>query len=75
MYSCRRTGKIGDFFLSRLPFQNIYGRHTYWKGASVMHNLRGYLGDSLFRMAQQSILATYPYSAIDAETYRDVSPR
>ncbi|MCB0695143.1 MAG: hypothetical protein H6568_02525 [Lewinellaceae bacterium] len=62
----------GDFLpLSGLPFQNIYGRHTYWKGASVMHNLRGYLGDSLFRMAQQSILATYPYSAIDAETYRD----
>ncbi len=62
----------GDFLpLSGLPFKNIYGRHSYWKGASVMHNLRGYLGDSLFRATQQSILTTYPYNAIDAETYRD----
>lgn len=62
----------GDYLpLSGIPFKNIYGRHSYWKGASVMHNLRGYLGDSLFRVAQQSILTTFPYSAIDAETYRD----
>ncbi len=62
----------GDFLpLSGIPFKNIYGRHSYWKGASVMHNLRGYLGDSLFRATQKSILTTYPYNAIDAETYRD----
>ncbi|MCF8237076.1 MAG: hypothetical protein K9I85_02890 [Saprospiraceae bacterium] len=62
----------GDFLpLSGIPFKNIYGRHSYWKGASVIHNLRGYLGDSLFRAAQKSILTTFPYSAIDAETYRD----
>ena len=24
----------------------IYGRHTYYKGAAVLHNLRGYLGDA-----------------------------
>lgn len=62
----------GDYLpLSGIPFKNIYGRHSYWKGASVIHNLRGYLGDSLFRAAQQSILTTFPYSAIDAETYQD----
>lgn len=62
----------GDFLpLSGLPFANIYGRHTYLKGASVLHNMRGYLGDSLFREGQQAILKEHAYSAISAETYRD----
>lgn len=62
----------GDFLpLSGLPFANIYGRHTYLKGASMLHNMRGYLGDSLFRFGQQAILKDYAYSAISAETYRD----
>lgn len=62
----------GDFLpLSGLPFANIYGRHTYLKGASMLHNMRGYLGDSLFRYGQQAILKDYAYSAISAETYRD----
>jgi hypothetical protein len=62
----------GDFLpLSGIPFANIYGRHTYLKGASVLHNLRGYLGDSLFRTGQMAILNDFAYNAIDAETYRD----
>lgn len=46
--------------LSPMPDAHIYGDHTYYKGASVMHNLRGYLGDSLFRQAMtgaQTLLA------------------
>lgn len=62
----------GDFLpLSGIPFENIYGRHTYLKGASMLHNMRGYLGDSLFRAGQQSILENHAYQAIDAATYRD----
>lgn len=57
--------------LSGISFENIYGRHTYWKGAAVMHNLRGYLGDSLYRVGLQSILDKYAYSAIDAAQFRD----
>ncbi|MEO8588707.1 MAG: M1 family aminopeptidase, partial [Flavobacteriales bacterium] len=31
--------------LSPMPDEYIYGTHTYYKGAAVVHNLRGYLGD------------------------------
>lgn len=38
----------GGFRPSPMPDEHIYGTHTYYKGASVMHNLRGYLGDKYF---------------------------
>ena len=43
--------------LSPMPDDHIYGRHTYYKGASIMHNLRAYLGDDLFRQAAQDVIA------------------
>lgn len=57
--------------LSGISFENIYGRHTYLKGADVMHNLRGYMGDSLYKVGMRSILDKYAYSAIDAYQFRD----
>ncbi len=57
--------------LSGMPFEHTYGTHTYRKGASMIHNLRGYLGDSLFRIGQRQVLNTFTYSAVDAEMYRD----
>lgn len=57
--------------LSGIPYEQTYGTHTYRKGAAMIHNLRGYLGDSLFRVGQQHVLSTFPFSAIDADMYRD----
>jgi len=57
--------------LSGIPYEHTYGTHTYRKGASMIHNLRAYLGDSLFRKGQQQVLNTFAYSAVDAEMYRD----
>jgi aminopeptidase N len=57
--------------LSGIPYEQTYGTHSYQKGASMMHNLRSYLGDSLFSTGMTSILNEYPYSAIDAATFRD----
>jgi peptidase M1-like protein/type IX secretion system substrate protein len=57
--------------LSGIPYEHTYGTHTYRKGASMIHNLRGYLGDSLFRIGQQQVLNTFIYSAVTAEMYRD----
>ena len=37
--------------LSPLSWADTYSRHTYYKGAAMFHNLRAYLGDSLFRSA------------------------
>lgn len=57
--------------LSGIPYEHTYGTHTYRKGASMIHNLRAYLGDSLFRVGQQQVLNTFAFGAVDAELYRD----
>lgn len=57
--------------LSPMPKDITYGSTTYKKGAMVMHSLRGYLGDDLFRSAQQKVLQQYAYSNLTAYTYRD----
>lgn len=58
----------GFFTLSGIPFEQTYSDHTYYKGASLMHNLRAYLGDDLFRSGMTSVLDTYEYEAVDAQT-------
>lgn len=42
--------------VSGIPHELTYGRHVYNKGAVVAHNLRGYLGDSLFRVGLRAVL-------------------
>lgn len=61
----------GYWPLSGIPYEHTYGTHTYYKGASIMHNLRGYLGDSLFRQGMSDILEVYQYQAVDAGLFRD----
>ena len=55
--------------LSPMPDEHIYGRHTYYKGASILHNLRAYLGDELYRSSMQSVLATHMDSHMDASVF------
>ncbi len=57
--------------LSGMPNEFTYGTHTYRKGASVIHNLRGYLGDTLFSKGMTSILENYAYSHLDAQKFQD----
>ncbi len=57
--------------LSPMPDPHIYGHHTYYKGASVMHNLRGYLGDTLFRQAMHGVQAVFADTALTAAGFRD----
>ena len=57
--------------LSGIPYEYTYGTHTYNKGACIMHNLRGYLGDSLFSVGMTSVLETYRFSAVDAQQMQD----
>jgi aminopeptidase N len=69
-----RTAHIDDDGfqpLSGIPYEQTYGTHTYYKGASMIHNMRAYLGDSLFRLAQSAVLNDFAFSAVDAEQYRD----
>ncbi|MCB9170221.1 MAG: hypothetical protein H6594_07725 [Flavobacteriales bacterium] len=69
--------------LSPMPDAYIYGLTTYYKGAAVIHNLRGYLGDGLFRQAMtaiqvdhadESLTAVGFKDALEAETGQDLDP-
>ena len=57
--------------MSPMPDEEIYGRHTYYKGASVLHNLRAYLGDELFRSGMQNVIATLYDSHMDAALFAE----
>ena len=55
--------------LSPMPDEEIYGRHTYYKGASILHNLRAYLGDEVFRSGMQSVIAELYDSYMDVADF------
>ena len=55
--------------LSPMPDAEIYGRHTYYKGASILHNLRAYLGDSLYRQSMQNVIAARFDSHMDVTDF------
>jgi hypothetical protein len=57
--------------MSPMPDEVIYGTHTYYKGASVMHNLRAYMGDALFRSAMSSLQSEHTYTSMTPEQFRD----
>ena len=61
----------GFWPLSPVPDAEVYGRHTYYKGASVMHNLRGYMGDSLFRQAMRAVQISRAENTMTPEQFRD----
>jgi len=62
----------GFWQLSPIPDPQIYGRHTYYKGASVMHNLRGYMGDEAYKIGMQVVLEQKLNSAMYPEEFRDI---
>jgi len=57
--------------ISGVPHQYTYGDHTYKKGASVAHNMRAYMGDSLFFYGLKSITNNYQFQHINASQFRD----
>ena len=57
--------------MSPMPDPEIYGTHTYYKGASVMHNLRAYLGDELFRVAMTGVQEDHVFEDVTPEEFRD----
>ena len=57
--------------LSPMPSSHTYGSTTYKKGALVWHSLRGYLGDSLFYSALQTLMERKAFSNVSATDARD----
>lgn len=69
-YAAARDGN-NYFAISGVPETYTYGATTYNKGASVVHTLRGYMGDELFFSCVTSFLNTHKYQPISAAILRD----
>lgn len=61
----------GYLALSPMPQPQTYGTHTYNKGALVYHNIRGYLGDTLYKYAMTAILDSFHFKDMSAQQFRD----
>lgn len=57
--------------LSPMPYSKTYGTHTYRKGAAMIHNLRAYLGDSMYRKACHMIFDSLTGTSMNAFQFRD----
>jgi len=61
----------GHLALSGVNQNQTYGTHTYQKGAMVAHNLREFLGDSLFSHAVKQLIATNTFGNYNANTFKE----
>jgi len=52
----------GYLALNNVPTSVTYGNTAYQKGADIVHTLRNYAGDSLFKVGAQHYLDTFAYS-------------
>jgi aminopeptidase N len=57
--------------VAEVPHRYTYGMHVYDKGAVIAHNLRTYMGDSLFRIGLQYITQNYAFKNINTFEFRD----
>ena len=69
-YAAAKDGN-NYFAISEVPQTYTYGATTYNKGASVIHTLRGYLGDDVFFSCINSFLEAHQFSDITAAELRD----
>lgn len=62
----------GAFYsLSGVPHDATYGDHTYNKGATMIHNLRTYMGEVDFFDGLRAIQNNYAFKTINATEFRD----
>ncbi|MBL1231883.1 MAG: T9SS type A sorting domain-containing protein [Flavobacteriales bacterium] len=57
--------------LSNMDHAYTYGTHSYLKGASVAHNMRAYLGDSLFFYGVQQLMDSFKFKNINPTEFKD----
>ena len=57
--------------VSGVPHEYTYGMHVYDKGASVAHNLRAYMGDSLFYGGIKKFMDDNKFSSVSSAQLRD----
>jgi aminopeptidase N len=57
--------------VSGVPHAYTYGDHVYQKGSDVAHSLRGYMGDSLFKIGLNYHLNQSQFKDVSSEDFRD----
>lgn len=57
--------------LNAIPSDYTYGATAYQKGADIVHTLRNYLGDSLFKVGTQHYLDSFAYGNASSANLRD----
>ena len=69
-----QTAHLSDgafYALSGVPQTVTYGKHTYQKGATMMHNLRTYMGDQAFFEGLKYIQTNFAFDNINAVGFKD----
>lgn len=61
----------GFHALNDIPQAYTYGDHAYYKGASVAHSLRGYLGDSVFFEGLSTFISANQHQNVNSIDLRD----
>ena len=62
-----KTDDGGYFALDNVPQNVTYGTHSYDKGALIVHNLRSYLGDTLFFNGMRNMLNHYAFRNVSSQ--------
>ncbi len=57
--------------LADMPLNVTYGRHTYNKGADMMHTLRSVMGEDAFYDGMKAVLDSFAFNDISSEQFRD----
>ncbi len=61
----------GWWALDSVPQAWTYGEHSYNKGADMIHTLRSYLGDDLFKAGLTDFLQTHAFEPVNTDMLRD----
>ncbi len=61
----------GYYAIANVPSNFTYGETTYNKGADVLYNLRGYLGDSLFFLGLRGVLDSAKWSNLSSLDFQN----
>ncbi len=69
---CHTSGGDGSYFpLNQIPQNVTYGMSAYDRGATVVHSLRGYLGDDTFFDAVAAYNEAFQYNYASSYDLRD----
>jgi aminopeptidase N len=69
---CHTSGGDGSYFpLNQIPQNVTYGMSAYDRGATVVHTLRGYLGDDVFFDAMAAYNQEFKYGYASSYDLRD----